>query len=296
MDEVIHTGAEIPGFSMRTAHYLACASFCAYEEPDDWVRKLGLKQRIAPFTCGQFHGFVGSLGELMLLAFRGTESVGNCLTDAETPLVSREPYSGRVHQGFAGAVETVWADVTRLLGAPWRCPPLWITGHSLGGAMATLSSVRLASEGYVIRAVYTYGSPRAGDERFHDCYRLANYRFVNDDDLVPHLPFRWCYKHVGRLELVDSQGGLLEQMEAWQEKKRILAAKAKRVQRAHRGRHGTHREFDDFDWLADHRIGSYLGAIGKILPRVPHLRRPNLAANTSLSRLRERDHEPWCPG
>ena len=109
--------------------------------------------------------------------------------------------------------------------------PLWVTGHSLGGAMATLASVRLTDEGYKVRAVYTYGSPRVGDRVFRDSYRLANYRFVNDNDLVPHLPFRWCYKHVGKLRLVNSEGDFTEEQAAWVAKKRALADKAKRVQR-----------------------------------------------------------------
>jgi triacylglycerol lipase len=224
------------------------------------------------FTSGQFHGFVGYLEHITVVSFRGTQNVGNCLTDAETALVSRFPYMGRVHSGFAEAVDAVWPQIVRLLGQPSHRRPLWVTGHSLGGAMATLASARLAGVGYSVRAVYTYGSPRPGDQVFHRSYRLPNYRFVHDDDIVPHLPFRWCYKHVGELKLMDEQGNLIVDESAWHEKKQALSRHAKRVQRAHAA-HADYHKLTDFDWLADHHLDGYLGALEKILARVPRRRR-----------------------
>ncbi|MGW8257986.1 MAG: lipase family protein, partial [Thermoguttaceae bacterium] len=192
----------------------------------------------------------------------------NCLTDLDTFLVSEPSYPGRVHSGFADAVDEVFPSVLSLLPASSGCKSLWITGHSLGGAMATLASVRLADAGYSIGGVYTYGSPRVGDRVFRDSYHWPNYRFVCGNDLVPHLPFRWCYKHVGRLRLLDDEGNLTGERKAWHAKKRSLAKHAKRIQRRHRRKIETHREDDDFDWLTDHFLERYLDAIGKIVPFV----------------------------
>lgn len=278
MDDVIDSDIDARGFSLKTAYYLAYASTCAYEEElGAWVDRLGLRHRIKLFTCDEFHGFVGRSNKAVLVAFRGTESIENCLTDAETPLVCCSPYPGRVHRGFAEGVETVWSEIRPLLGPPSRSRPLWLTGHSLGGALATLASVRLASEGYAVRAVYTYGSPRVGDRLFRDFYRHAHYRFVNDNDLVPHLPFRWCYKHVGLLEFLDNEGNLTEARTVWEDKKRTLRHKAKRIQRAHGCKKAAHHEHIDFDWLSDHRLNGYLDALRKLLARVPQRRRPDLA-------------------
>jgi hypothetical protein len=268
MEGVIDSDLHGRGFSPKTGYYLACASRCAYEEPGDWIEKLGLRDRITFFTCGQFRGFVALLDKATVLAFRGTQNIGNCLTDADTLLVPQSPYPGRVHCGFAEAVEQVWPQVRQLLGTPSHCGALWLTGHSLGAAMATLASVRLTHEGYKVRSVYTYGSPRAGDRLFHDSYCLPNYRFVNNNDLVPHLPFRWCYKHVGKLRLVDGEGQFSEEAASWEAKKQSLAGKAKRVQRAHRHSTGLLHAFCEFDWLADHHVDKYLDAIRKILPQV----------------------------
>ena len=124
MDDVLDFDAPARGFSVRTAYYLAHASRCAYETDDALLARLGLDD-FAPFTRGQFHGFVGFIKGVALVAFRGTENTGNFLTDAETPLITHSPYPGRVHVGFAEAVETVWPSVRELLGRPSRkTPPL----------------------------------------------------------------------------------------------------------------------------------------------------------------------------
>lgn len=295
MDDVIDRDLLTPEFSIRTAYYLACASECAYEDAGDWAEKLGLDRNVRPFTCGQLHGFVGFLDRGTLLAFRGTQSVGNCLTDLETPLVSRPEYPGRVHLGFAEAVDEVWPEARTLLGDPARTKPLWITGHSLGAAMATLASFRLAGDGYKIRGVYTYGSPRVGDRVFRSFYRLANYRFVNHNDLVPHLPFRWCYKHVGHLKLLDHEGHLKEEQKAWRKRKRAMARNAKRVQRAHLRRVHSHHEFAEFDWLADHHLDRYLEALRRILSRELRLRRMDSPVGGRGLHLHPRRTEPIAP-
>ncbi|KAK5978860.1 Triacylglycerol lipase, partial [Trichostrongylus colubriformis] len=68
------------------------------------------------------------------------------------------------------------------------------TGHSLGGALATLAAARTAKQG--LRAnekitVYTYGEPRVGDALFatnYDSMIKDSYRVVFRRDIVPHLP------------------------------------------------------------------------------------------------------------
>ncbi len=133
MSDVIDNDFDAPGFSIKTGYYLASASNFAYEKDvGGWAETLGLGKRIRFFTCGHFHGYVGILEEIVLLAFRGTQSVADCLTDVETALVSRPSYPGRVHSGFAKAVEEVLPTVEKLLPSPSGSESLWITGHSLG--------------------------------------------------------------------------------------------------------------------------------------------------------------------
>jgi triacylglycerol lipase len=272
MAEIIASEPDADDFSIVNASYLAHASYAAYGGADDWRSKLQLSDSVREFTCGQFHGFLAAQDRVGIVAFRGSHTVGNFLTDAETPLIRHAAYPGLVHYGFAVAADELWPIIRALLTTFPSTMPLWVTGHSLGGAIATLVSVRLASEGHPVRAVYTYGSPRPGDRHFRDAYELPNFRFVHDNDLVPHLPFRWCYKHVGDLKLLRADGTLLEEDRDWKNKKRELKRHAKLVQRAHRDEPDPPEnslKLTEFDWLADHSLDGYLRAIAKNLPRVP---------------------------
>jgi triacylglycerol lipase len=68
--------------------------------------------------------------------------------------------------------------------------PLYIAGHSLGGALAVLAAADLAAGGRR-PVVYTFGAPRAGDPRFACRYgRLVpeSYRVANPHDIVTRLP------------------------------------------------------------------------------------------------------------
>ncbi|KAJ9529583.1 hypothetical protein QJQ45_013902 [Haematococcus lacustris] len=81
---------------------------------------------------------------------------------------------------------------------------LWVTGHSLGGAMATLTALGLKRQGYNVAGLYTFGSPRVGNAGFSRLFRDAglwtrSYRFVNEDDAVPQVPLTVMgYAHVGQ--------------------------------------------------------------------------------------------------
>jgi triacylglycerol lipase len=275
--EIIDSDSRAIGFSLRTGYYLAHCSLAAYGGPGDWSRTLGLGDSLRMFQCEDFYGFVAAQKDIVIVAFRGTESIGNALTDIETALVRQAIFPGLVHCGFFRAADVVYPTVRSLLTAMDRQLPIWVTGHSLGGAMASLVAHRLAKDGFPIRAIYSYGSPRPGDRHFRAAYRLPNYRFVNDNDLVPHLPLRWCYRHVGELKLLAPGGQLLEGDHHWKAKKRSLVRHAKHVQRAHRVDEDPPLRLDNFDWLADHHLAGYIAGIARLLPRVPRRRHPEYA-------------------
>ena len=272
--DIIDSDWRAIGFSLRTGYYLCQCSLAAYGEPGNWSESLGLGDSMRPFQCEEHHGFVAAQQNMVIVAFRGTVSVGNALTDAETALIRHGLFPGLVHYGFCRAVETVYPTVRTLLRNFPREMRIWVTGHSLGGAMASLVAHRLAADGYPVRASYTFGSPRAGDRKFRAAYRLPNYRFVNDNDLVPHLPLRWCYSHVGQLSLLTHDGQLLQEEAHWKHKQRQLIKHAKHVQRAHRVDPDPHLKLTEFDWLADHHLSGYLNGIAKLLPRVPRRKFP----------------------
>ena len=81
--EIIDSDSRAVGFSLRTAYYLAHCSVAAYGGSDDWPQTLALGDSIRPFQCEAFHGFVAAQPSVAIVAFRGTASIGNALTDIE---------------------------------------------------------------------------------------------------------------------------------------------------------------------------------------------------------------------
>ena len=144
-------------------------------------------------------GYFASNDRFGLLAFRGTEKddPDDILTDLKALLIKNPkqdawvPGSSEVlvHSGFHEGLERVWKGVSDPV-ASYRSShpgaPLFITGHSLGAALATIALDRI-NEGPV--CLYTYGCPRVGNPAF--CARLKNregYRMVDGNDLVTHVP------------------------------------------------------------------------------------------------------------
>jgi triacylglycerol lipase len=99
----------------------------------------------------------------------------------------------------------------------------WITGHSLGGALAALAGSAFSLLPGVIRPVsgiYTFGQPRIGLHNFCNTYdRLltpSTFRLVNNRDLVPRVPFRgWDYSDVGEMIHFDQNGTPRRESEQW---------------------------------------------------------------------------------
>ncbi|KAM0842410.1 hypothetical protein ACQ4PT_058395 [Festuca glaucescens] len=85
--------------------------------------------------------------------------------------------------------------------AKWH---IYVTGHSLGGALATLlvlelSSSQMAKNGVIFVTVYNFGSPRVGNRRFADVYNAKvkdSWRVVNHRDIIPTVPHLMGYCHV----------------------------------------------------------------------------------------------------
>ena len=129
----------------------------------------------------------------------------------------------RVHGGFLRAYESVrarvFAAVDDVIAAETHAREddhdarddtwhVFVTGHSLGGALATLFACELGQSASgpgpardVTVTMYNFGSPRVGDGAFCDAYNALvpdSVRVVNRADLVPTLPALLGYRHVER--------------------------------------------------------------------------------------------------
>ena len=135
----------------------------------------------------------------VVIAFRGTEKkISDWLTDARAIPIRKG--ATKVHTGFFEALKvntgedgkTALDKVKEVLdspetkdanGEPLR---LFITGHSLGGALALLTTKLLAPD--VNGACYTFGAPRIANYEYFERVKTPVYRVVNSSDIVPRVP------------------------------------------------------------------------------------------------------------
>jgi len=132
----------------------------------------------------------------ILIAFRGTTiKVLDWINDLKA-LQADSPFSsGKVHQGFLSSTRNLEDPVMNKLSELLDKNPdanIYLTGHSKGGAIATLMGLAIQNsyENYLSRIkVVTFGAPRIGNNEFCNDYYIENYRYESFLDLIPHLPF-----------------------------------------------------------------------------------------------------------
>lgn len=124
-----------------------------------------------------------------------------------------------VHRGFWFAVDGVFNDLLSRLGPPKsHNKALWLTGHSLGGALAKVAAFRLKETGYPVAGVITFAAPKVSDGSLRLWYKKTGLRldeWVNNNDPVPQLPLsgkvlgsdqRRFYTHEGTLNVIKTSG------------------------------------------------------------------------------------------
>jgi triacylglycerol lipase len=198
---------------VRNAKALAEASDLAYLPEAEGTSKLraalGVDTRLVSVDNTQ--AYVGGNDEHIVAVFRGSEAPTSIeglkdwlLTDAVNLLIVPEGQIGtdfiaagvgaRFHQGFMGALAEVWGPFSAAVQEEMKKKerPLWVAGHSLGGALAQLAAWRLRRQFVNVHQVYTYGAPMVGNVAATEAFdrELAGkiYRYVNTADLVPKLP------------------------------------------------------------------------------------------------------------
>lgn len=130
-----------------------------------------------------------STDKFITLSFRGTEatSIKDIKSDAKATITICDS-GGNIHNGFQLAYEEVSLDIQNVLNQEqFATKPLFITGHSLGGALATIAAKKMKHSGGMA-ACYTFGSPRVGDDKWISNIKTPIYRIVNAADCVTMMP------------------------------------------------------------------------------------------------------------
>lgn len=210
MQEVL--AAKQRTYDPRLAYALAVISTWSYSDLLTLKRKLHFygfpKKIIKPFLVSNHALFVvatayvvrSQRGRLAIIAFRGTEPINlaSWLTDADVITTKLKDTQGHVHNGFLANLEAVWDGIASELkrvrkdGNPVEA--IYITGHSLGGAMAVLAAAKLMTTEWASKllGVYTFGQPAVGDEAFaawaSGQFGDLLFRHIYNRDIIPRLP------------------------------------------------------------------------------------------------------------
>lgn len=205
-------------FSIVNAWWLAEVSTLVYAD-EAYVRErfqeAGLT-RVTFFNRSGTQCFVAAGSRFAIVAFRGSEiwkrnerfDPSQMIYDFKTNIdirLSDWIGGGRVHSGFKAALEAVWTDLLpEIRKHQDRGANIWVTGHSLGASLATLAAGRLQN----VQGVYTFGSPRVGDQGFKESFRPQAFRVINGSDIVAGIPPENPYRHVGEPIYIGANGSV----------------------------------------------------------------------------------------
>ncbi len=200
-----------PG-DIRTARFFAKAVDLAYfndDGPAKFHDELGLDAKLV--SVGNTQVYIATNDKHIFCVFRGSELPHIIdgfkdwfVTNANNLLVLPEGRPGsdfaaagvgaRFHRGFLEALDAVWPPFIAAADAEYTRSerPIWVCGHSLGGALALLAAWRMERNAIPVHQVYTFGAPMignaAGSAAFEKNFKGRVFRFVDVHDIVPKLP------------------------------------------------------------------------------------------------------------
>lgn len=162
-------------------------------------------------------GYVGYLpsDKSIYVVYRGSSSIRNWISNLDafkTTYTSFSECGCQVHKGFYEAEQKVIGTVltaVKNLRAKYPSYAVKATGHSLGAALAQLTSMDLVKAGYAA-TLYNFGQPRVGDKKYASFAtgKVPTWRVTHNKDTVPHVPYTTGmeFYHECREEFEDASG------------------------------------------------------------------------------------------
>jgi len=146
--------------------------------------------------------FVDDFNRNIYVVFRGTESLKDCWNDIN--VIKEDIYNCNIHAGFYKQVKSVYDNIISNIDPYIKLFKynVFITGHSLGGADATVFAFLLNTDyNDIIIKLITFGCPRVGDIKWKNTFdninNIINIRITNNRDIVTVIPLIG-YHHVGK--------------------------------------------------------------------------------------------------
>jgi len=226
-------------------------SAITYEDPKESKNKF----KSFGFTIVEFFNVEGAQAYLLkdmngmhVLSFRGTEVTQKSDVLADLKAGKKlEACGGKVHVGFKGEINKVWPAITVSLA---NIDALYVTGHSLGAAMATIAASRIQTK---VKALITFGSPRVGDKDFVKSVVVDHYRVQNNCDDVTKVPFRLMgFDHHGTHKYMNYYGEFRD-LTPWQ-----------RVKDMARSRLKARAKGQKYIGVFDHMMANYIAKLEKL--------------------------------
>jgi triacylglycerol lipase len=182
-------------------------------------------------------------------AFRGTEPSKLNDVMADLKLIKNAAQAGgKVHSGFQEEVNDLWMDILAELEHNDQLKvrkDVYMTGHSLGAAMATIAATR-----YQPHELFTFGSPRVGGNKFIKNIHCSHLRFMNNNDIVCRIPPAWLgFRHHGEMIYFNRFGNKAPKS-TWEDKFYGVVNSWKR--------------WKFFDAVVDHGMPNYVKALTKL--------------------------------
>lgn len=169
-------------------------------------------------------GYIGYMTSQssIYVVFRGSTSIADWANNLDAVLTSYSRCSGcEVHAGFYKAEQAnINYIIERVSSLKKQYPDytVVVTGHSLGAAMATLTSLDLLAQTSIIKPtstsaqglrLFNFGSPRVGNTNFAEYASNAivdRHRNTHYKDMVPHVPMHARFTHISGEWYEDSTG------------------------------------------------------------------------------------------
>lgn len=190
-------------FDARRAIWLAAACVQTYRQygnpSEEFVVPAGYKL-VSGFSAHSLNrvwepfGFILESADDIVIAFRGTSSSSDWASDALATQMEY-PYArgaGKTHRGITQIYQTARDQIHTSLRGLNPAKTLYLTGHSLGGALAILCALDVSFHtSFRAPQLYTYGSPRVGSPAFVSAFSrrpIGVQRISNLYDAVTYLP------------------------------------------------------------------------------------------------------------
>jgi len=222
VNSTLTTGA-YDGNQAQTSMWLSAAAYCgksSYKSRTFKGPTTGfVVTAVIEDTATDTQGYVGYLpsDKSIYVVYRGSSSIRNWISNLDsykTPYTTYPECNCQVHKGFYQAEQKVFASVlsaVKSLLSSHAGYSVKLTGHSLGAALAQLTSMDLLKSG-IANSVYDFGQPRTGDKAYatFSTSKISTWRVTHNKDMVPHLPFTtgMDFYHVCREEFENASGSL----------------------------------------------------------------------------------------